>query len=131
MYLALLLLDCHLFLPSWIALILSCSIVTSDPKGFNREFTLIDLTCDKKNCFIHMTNVITLSTHTSLASVELLASIFCFSDIENTLPCPNVRHTPVWLLQSGCTANDASMFQVRDPLSSTLITSDRWIVSSR
>ena len=64
-----------------------------------------------------MTNVIVLSTPTSLALVDLLVLIFCFADIDNTLPCPKVGQALVWLLQSGCTANDASMFQVKVPLS--------------
>ena len=117
MCLVLFLLDFPPFLSSWIALVLSCSIVTSDPKGFNVEFMLIDLTCDSKKCFIHMTNVIASSTPTSLALVELFVLIFCFADIDNTLPCPKVRQAPVWLLQSGCTANDALIFQVRVLLS--------------
>ena len=115
MCLVLLLLDFRLFLSSWIALILSCSIVTSDLKGFNEEFTLIDLTCDSKKCFIHMTYVTVSSTPTRSTSVELLVLIFCFDDKDNTLPCLNVRHAPVWLSQSGCNTNNASMFQVRVP----------------
>ena len=107
--LVLLLLDFHPFLSSRIALILSCLIVTLDPKGFNGEFTIIDVTCDSKKCFIHMTNVIVSSTPTSSALVELLVVIFCFVDMDKTLQCPKVRQAPVWLLQSGCTANDVSM----------------------
>ena len=41
MCLVLLLLDFHPFLSYWMALILSCLIVTLDPKGFNGEFMLI------------------------------------------------------------------------------------------
>ena len=41
-----LVLDFHPFLSKWIALVLSSLIVTSDPKGFNEEFTSIDLSCD-------------------------------------------------------------------------------------
>ena len=122
MCLVLLLLDFPPFLSSWIALVLSCSIVTLDPNGFNGEFMIIDLSCDSKKYFAHMTNVIASSTPTSSASVELLVLIFWFVDTDNTLPCPNVRHAPVWLLQSGCTANDASMFQVRVQLLSVPIT---------
>ena len=129
--LVLLLLDFYAFLSSWIALVLSCLIVTSDPKGFNGGFILIDLTCDSNKCFIHMTNVIASSTSISSASAELLVLIFYFADIDNTLPCPNVRHAPVWLLHSGCTANDESMLQVRVLLSSVTITSGRYTVSCR
>ena len=131
MRLVLLLLDFHPFLSHWITFVLSCSIVTSDPKGVSGEFTLIDLTCDSKKCFIQMTNVIALSTPTSSASVELLVLIFYFLDIDNTLQCPKVRQAPVWLLQSGCTANDASIFQVGVPLLLAPITNGRWIVSFR
>ena len=121
--LVLLLVDFHQFFSSWIALVLSCLIIASDHKSFNGEFMLIDLTYDSKKCFIHMTHIIASSIPTSSASVELLELIFCFADINNTPSCPNVRHAPVWLLQSGCTANDASMFQVRVPLSTASITS--------
>ena len=68
----------------------------SNLKGFNGEVTLIDLICDSKKCFIHMTNVIKSSTQTSSASVELLVLIFCFADIiDNALPCPKVKQAPV------------------------------------
>ena len=70
--LILLLLNFYSFLSNWVALVLSCSIVTSDLKDFSREFKFIGLTCDSKKCFIHMTNVIASSTPTSSASVELL-----------------------------------------------------------
>ena len=112
-------------------LVLSYSIVTADPKGFNGEFMIIDLTCDSKKCFIHMTNIIASSTPTISASVEILVLIFYFADIDNTLPCPKVRQAPVWLLQSGYTANDASMFQVNVPLLSAPNTNGRWTVSFR
>ena len=102
-----------------------------DPKGINEEFTLIDLTCDSKKSFIRMTNVIASSTPMSSASVELLVLIFYFADMDNTLPCPKVRHAPVWLLQSGCTANDASIFQVEVPLLFAPITNGSWTVSFR
>ena len=76
MCLVLLLLDFHLFLSSQITLIVSCSIVTSDPRGFNGEFVSINHTCDSKKYFIHMTKVMALSTPKSSASVELLVLIF-------------------------------------------------------
>ena len=129
MWLVLLLLDFRPFLSNWITLILSCLIITSDPKGFNGEFMLIDLSCESKKYFIHTTNVIASSTPSCSVSAELLVLIFYFDDKDNTLPCPNVRHSPVWLLQSGRTTNDASMFQVRVPLLSTPITSGKWTVS--
>ena len=75
-------------------------------------------------------NVIAASTPTSLASVELFVLIFCFNDKDNKLPCPNVKHIPVWLLQSGCTANNASMLKVRVSLLFAPITSDRWTIFS-
>ena len=117
MCLVLLLLDFNPFLSSWIALVLSCSMITSDPRGFKGEFISTDRTCDSKKCSIHMTKVMASSTPTSSASVELLVLIFCFVDIDSILPCPKVRQAPVWLLQSGWTANDTSIFQVSLPLS--------------
>ena len=60
------------------AFVIFYSIVMSDLKGFNEEFILIDLTCDLKNCFIHIANVIVSSTPTSSASAEFFVSIFCF-----------------------------------------------------
>ena len=63
-----LLFDYYQFLSNCITLILSYLIVTLDPKGFNRKFTLIYLTCDSKKCFIYMTNVIASSTPTISAS---------------------------------------------------------------
>ena len=127
----LIILGFYLFLSNWITLVLSCLIATLDPKGFNREFKLIDLTCDSKKFFIHMTNSIVSLTLTRSASVELFVLIFCFDNKYNKLPCSNVRHAPVWLLQSGCTANDASMFQVSVSLLSESTTSERWTVSSK
>ena len=57
-----------------------------------------------------MTKVIASSTPTSSALVELLVLIFCFIDVGNALPYPKVRQTPVQLLQSGFTTNEASLF---------------------
>ena len=82
-------------LPVELHLFLSCSIVTSDPRGFNGEFMSIDLTCDSKKCLIHMTKVIVSSTPTSSVSVEFLVLIFCFVDIDNTRPYPKVRQALV------------------------------------
>ena len=79
-------LNFHPFLSNWIPLILSCLIVTSNFKGFNGKFTLIDLTCDSKKCFIHMTNGMASSTATSSASVELLVLNFYFDNKDKTLP---------------------------------------------
>ena len=91
----LLLLDFHPFLSSWFALVLSCSIVTSDSRGFNGGFIFTDCTCNLKKCSIHMTKVIVSSTSTSSASVECLVLIFCFADIDSILPYHKVRHDPV------------------------------------
>lgn len=57
------------------------------------------------------------STATSSASVELFTLIFCLDEIEIILPFPNVNVALACDLISGQTARDASMFQVRTPLS--------------
>ena len=51
-----------------------------DPKGFNRELTLIDLTCDSKKCLIHMINIIASSNPISSSLVELFVLMFCFDN---------------------------------------------------
>ena len=72
-----------------------------------------------------MTNIIASLTSMSLASVKLIVLIFNFDNKDSILPCPNVRHTLVWILQSRCTANVASLFQNSVPLLFAPITSDR------
>ena len=80
---------------SWITLILSCSMVTSDPRGFKGKFISTNHNCDSKKCFIHTTKVMGLPTPTSQLSVEHLVLIFCFVDIDSILPCPKIRQAPV------------------------------------
>ena len=70
--------------------------------------------------------------HTLLVIVILLISNTAGndgSDIASILLCPKVRNAPVGLLQSRCTANEASIFQVSFPLSSAPATNGRCIVS--
>ena len=96
------------FLPIPFQFVLSCSIDTLDPSGFNGEFASTDLTCDLKNFSVHITNVIALLIPINLVTVELLVLIYCFADIDNTLQCPTVRRAPVWLLHSRYTTNNKS-----------------------
>ena len=117
--------DFHSFLSSWIALVLSCLIVTLDPKGFNGEFMLLDLICHLKKSFVPLINVIALPTPMSSYPVKHLLLIFYFVDINNTLPFTKIRQAPVWLVQSRRTLNDELVFQVRILLLFVTINSGR------
>jgi hypothetical protein len=66
-------------------------------------------TCASRKLQVQMTSGIPSSTPTSSASVELLVLRHCFQDIEYTDLFLSDIVPPVWLLMSGCTANDASI----------------------
>ncbi len=53
-------------------------------------------------------------------SVEFFPFIFCFWEIVIAIPLPNDIPAPVWLLQSSCTACDASTHQLTTGASSAV-----------
>ena len=65
------------------------------------------------------------SMPTSSASVDDLVVIFCFIDHDATPPLPIVTVVPVCDFMSLCTANAASVLQVRHPDSSYPNNSDK------
>ena len=61
----------------------------------------------------------------SLVFNEPFSLFLCFDDKDNMLPCTKV-HIPIWLLDSGCTANDTGAYEVRISLLSVLNTDGSW-----
>lgn len=90
-----LLLNSLLFFSNWITPTFSCLILASYPKGFNEEFMLVDLICDLKKFFVPVIDVTASPTPMSSDPVKHLLLIFCFVDINNTLPFTKIRQAPV------------------------------------
>src|SRR6056300_1167749 len=75
-------------------------------------FFSIGYPCASINSFVHKICVTASSTPMSSASVELRLFSFCFFVRTCIPPSPIVITAPVWLLKSGCTANDASTYHL-------------------
>ena len=103
-----LLLEARPFVSSSIALLLSwykMLLLTANPWAFKKR-------CTQSICRIK------LSTATIYLSVELRVFSLCLVDLSKGNPVPMVIAPPVCLFISGCTANDASTYQLKTPVPS-------------
>ena len=103
-----------------IALVLSYSMILFPPKfwyvpPFRFYLSRIPTIWASKNNLAQLTSGMASYTPYSLASVELFATSPCVQDPDIKTPFPIVTEYPVWLFMSICTANAASILQIRDP----------------
>ena len=76
-------------------------------------FSFTGKPCHARNLFVHRTFAILSSTAITSDSVELRELTFCLLEPLVRAPLPMVKTAPVWLFMSACTANAASMYQVK------------------